>query len=697
MALTHINFEIVSRSQRDGNAVKASAYNAAAQFEHDGRVFDFTRKRSEHVGGGVLLPSGASADLHEPGALWRAAEAAERRSDAQVARQVLVSIPREVPHDRREALAREIAAPWVADGAAVQFDVHNPTAADGGEQPHVHYLLSMRRVSDKGFAAKKAREWNDQFREQDGRAERERISARANEFFAAHGISARLDPRTLAAQGDDHPPEPQAPRADWQQWKRQGADPESAPATVAAVLEHRGRRRSLAVAEAEAEAAAHEVADSARAAAGQPAAPNPARTPEIPKIAPVPEETTAREGRTGRTPEGGATFIPPKPAPKPDPWAECVAGWKADQAAAWQAEKAGREADRQAGRQSEAALREAHKSQRSRVFRDTRRSLVRDLSLAAADAAAQRDRVRLRAAHLVRALIRPPRATETLDDWIRRRAAAGDQAAQEVARRRQRAADRLAERDPAEAARRYAAAAREVAERVVASAPPDALTIRRSADEALARLQARADKAAAAAKTAHVAARVHARVHSLTGLGWIVIGRKAAADQTRLRTEAEAAARRSAWAAADYQADRQAARKALPAALREAERARAEWSRQPEVQAAWRTLAEPPHAPPQPSPGARPAAGSPEDPREAAVAALHAAEAQATTAAALAAARLATAAALAGDPDTIAAAAAGDPTAAQAAAAIWQRRCKAEAAEAARVRPPPRRAVGYGM
>ena len=215
---------------------------------------------------------------------------------------------------------------------------------------------------------------------------------------------------------------------------------------------------------------------------------------------------------------------------------------------------------------------------------------------------------------------------------------------------------------------------------MLASAPPDTFTVRKRADEALARSQARADKAAGGARAAQVAARQHARAHSLTGLGWLVIGRQAVAEQARLRITAEQAAKSAAWAAADYQTDRAALRKALPLALQDAEQKRAEWTRQPKMRVAWQTLAAPlPHQTPS-------SKREPTDPREAAIQRLHAAEAEAATPAALAAARAATAAALAGDPDTIAAAGSGDFAAAMAATNQWQQRRQEEVMQAARQR-----------
>ncbi len=307
-AFSRLEFGIVGRTRgtgRAGSAVAAAAYNLCARLDDGSRRYDYSRKGGEHTAGCVLLPPGAPPGLAEPGALWLAAEAAERRADAQLARQVLLSIPREVPAADRLAFAAAIAAPWIADGAGVQIDVHCPTAADGGEQPHAHLLLTLRRVTDAGLATVKCREWNELFREDGGRAERARVQARGNAWLTAHGIAGRLDLRSLAAQGDDQAPEPTAPRAAWQRWTREGADPGAPPPAVADVLAHRARRAALAEAvETERRAAAAITAIRARLADLD-------RTP-VPTT-PQPQESTtmARAPRTApRRPQP-----PRRPAP----------------------------------------------------------------------------------------------------------------------------------------------------------------------------------------------------------------------------------------------------------------------------------------------------------------------------------------------------------------------------------------------
>ena len=296
--LARVELGIVGRTRgegRAGSAVAAAAYNASVRLtDCGGRTFDYSRKAREHAGGCVILPPGAPPGLGTPEALWLAAEACERRSDAQIARQLLISIPREIDSADRLDFARAMVAPYVTDGMGAQVDIHCPGAADGGEQPHAHVLLTMRRVTDAGMAPTKAREWNTAFREGGGKAERARLSARATAWMAAHGVAGGYDLRSLADRGEDHPPEPTAPRADWQRWQRDGADPAAAPPAVSAVLVHRSRRAALARAEAARAQASGEVAALARLAA----APVPAAPALPPTTSTEPQEDTMPAPRT---------------------------------------------------------------------------------------------------------------------------------------------------------------------------------------------------------------------------------------------------------------------------------------------------------------------------------------------------------------------------------------------------------------
>lgn len=257
MTLTRIDFDIVQRS-RGNCAVKIMAYDMCGKMQkHDGTAYDFGRKKSELVHAEIMLPDGAPVELYDPQALANACELSEKQSDSQTGRLLLFTCPRECPEHLRIELARIIAQPYVEQGMGVAWAYHSPRAADGSENPHIHFFLTTRAVAPGGLAPKKSPEWDRQFRAKlppspedpkpkNGSAERQRICDRANTFFAKHDLQIRLDPRRLEQQGIDRPPEPDAPRNSWQAWKRTGAVPAEAPAPVARVLRHRKLRKELA-------------------------------------------------------------------------------------------------------------------------------------------------------------------------------------------------------------------------------------------------------------------------------------------------------------------------------------------------------------------------------------------------------------------------------------------------------------------
>jgi xanthine/CO dehydrogenase XdhC/CoxF family maturation factor len=87
MAIAFARARYLSRAS-GGNAVRSAAYNAreAIAAERTGEVFHFRhRDAPEHHA--VLLPDGADARFAACAVLWNTAEAAERRKDAQVARE----------------------------------------------------------------------------------------------------------------------------------------------------------------------------------------------------------------------------------------------------------------------------------------------------------------------------------------------------------------------------------------------------------------------------------------------------------------------------------------------------------------------------------------------------------------------------------------------------------------------------------
>lgn len=200
MAAYRCSVQIVSRST-GRSAVAAAAYRAGAELRDAryGVVHDYTRKH-DVAHSEIMLPPAANDEYQTRETLWNAVEAAERRKDAQLAREVEVMLPRELSDTDNLALVRSYAQEqFVARGMIADIAVHNGhVASDGGAQPHAHIMLTMRELGPEGFG-KKVREWNgtDQLE-----SWRSAWADHANRALEKAGVEERIDHRSLAAQRD---------------------------------------------------------------------------------------------------------------------------------------------------------------------------------------------------------------------------------------------------------------------------------------------------------------------------------------------------------------------------------------------------------------------------------------------------------------------------------------------------------------
>lgn len=211
MAIYHLAMKPISRAS-GRSAVAAAAYRASQKLtnERDGQTHDFTARRGvEHTE--IVLPDGVDAEwAQDRSTLWNAAEFAENRKDARVAREVEVALPHELTPEQRLALTREFAQ-GLADryGVAVDFAIHSPHGDTDVRNHHAHILLTTRKVDREGLGEKSEMELenkrlialgrptsHDQLR--DIRLDWE---DRANRHLALAGHDLRIDHRSHQACG----------------------------------------------------------------------------------------------------------------------------------------------------------------------------------------------------------------------------------------------------------------------------------------------------------------------------------------------------------------------------------------------------------------------------------------------------------------------------------------------------------------
>ncbi|KQN83018.1 conjugal transfer protein TraA [Sphingomonas sp. Leaf67] len=198
MAIYHFSVKVISRTN-GSSAVASAAYRSASELfdERLQRHHDFSNK-ADVIHSEVLLPKGAPERLADRTTLWNEVEAKEKRKDAQLAREIEFSIPREMDRAEGVRLARDfVAREFVNRGMIADLNVHWDRAEDGSPKPHAHVMLAMREVGPGGFG-KKDRSWNGTDLLQHWR---EAWSAHVNERLTELGIDARIDHRSYAEQG----------------------------------------------------------------------------------------------------------------------------------------------------------------------------------------------------------------------------------------------------------------------------------------------------------------------------------------------------------------------------------------------------------------------------------------------------------------------------------------------------------------
>ena len=199
VAIYHLSADIVRRSA--GRTVTAAAAYRAGEFITDARTglpFDY-RRRAGVLHAEIIAPACAPSWMHDRARLWNAVEAGEKRKDAQLAREIELALPHELtPAERHELVRSFVAAAFVSEGMVADIAIHAPSRRETDRRNHhAHVLLTMRTIEGDGFGPK-VRAWNDTAKLEMWRAS---WADHVNRALAAAGENARIDHRSLAAQG----------------------------------------------------------------------------------------------------------------------------------------------------------------------------------------------------------------------------------------------------------------------------------------------------------------------------------------------------------------------------------------------------------------------------------------------------------------------------------------------------------------
>jgi ATP-dependent exoDNAse (exonuclease V) alpha subunit len=217
----HLSVKPVSRSS-GRSATAAIAYRTAEKLldERTNQLHDYSRKQGV-VHTELLLPENSPEWAHDREKLWNAAEAAEKRKDARVAREYEVAIPKELTKEQGIELVRDFGKA-IRDryGVAVDIAIHKDHEKNWkGERKefegyHAHVLTTTRQVERDGLMGKAEIELSDAKRAVLGLGKgadeiekvRELWELSANRHLEKANHEQRIDRRTLKEQGINREP-----------------------------------------------------------------------------------------------------------------------------------------------------------------------------------------------------------------------------------------------------------------------------------------------------------------------------------------------------------------------------------------------------------------------------------------------------------------------------------------------------------
>ena len=226
----HFSVNIISRG-KGKSAVASAAYISGEKIknEWDGVTHDYTKKQGV-ISKEIYLPDHAPEEYKDRKTLWNSVELFEKNSNAQLARNFIISLPKELNIEENKKMIEEyIQTNFVKEGMIVDLAIHDESR-EGNQNIHAHIMTIVRPINEDGTWGQKSKKeyildekgekvlnkngkpktrkvelttWNDK-----GNVEkwRENFSDLCNGYLAKNKIEKRVDHRSFKRQNSDYLP-----------------------------------------------------------------------------------------------------------------------------------------------------------------------------------------------------------------------------------------------------------------------------------------------------------------------------------------------------------------------------------------------------------------------------------------------------------------------------------------------------------
>ena len=142
------SFKIISRGKGQSCMASCAYYSGEKKYSEYECCWKYPHSSSSRVKQvEVMLPPNAPRAYADPQTLWNAVDAAETSVNAQTARSMLFTLPRELTDEQNLALVRDFCQKEFVDkGMVCNFFYHDK----GDGNPHVHIMLTLRAMDENG-------------------------------------------------------------------------------------------------------------------------------------------------------------------------------------------------------------------------------------------------------------------------------------------------------------------------------------------------------------------------------------------------------------------------------------------------------------------------------------------------------------------------------------------------------------------
>jgi len=225
----HFNISMISRG-KSKSAVASAAYISCEKIknEWDGVTHDYHNKGLLHSE--IFLLENIPKEFQNRSFLWNSVELNEKASNAQLARNFIIALPKELSFEENKKLITEfIQENFVSKGMIADLAIHDESN-EGNNNIHAHIMTTLRPINEKGqWQAKSKKEyilddegnkilnkngkpktrkveltdWNNK-----GNAEKWRVSFAeiCNIYLERNNLEKRVDHRSFERQGIEEIP-----------------------------------------------------------------------------------------------------------------------------------------------------------------------------------------------------------------------------------------------------------------------------------------------------------------------------------------------------------------------------------------------------------------------------------------------------------------------------------------------------------